>query len=327
MASMAFLIGAVFPPHAEAASSYTLVPSEYGMELKTPDGRVVFQYMTKKPEDIGLTSPSTACFHPVNTPSGVRVTNIAPNDHPHHRGIFLGWQNSEFREPANLDNYGPHKPVKAIKITRADFWAWDQYAPRTGRIIKTRDIKLVKADNKHAELEIHNDWTVNGRTMLNSVINANVAERDGVYVIDLAYHLTPIADFYLFQSGFGGFDFQARKDGTIYYADAKGKVDLPDPHYAYPETNWPDEPWYDYTIHLNEGKTVGAAVIQNTKNPPTTWQNSYHLWMLNPSITGPGPVTIKKDTTLTLQYRVVVHDGDTPTATIDKLAKEYRQRS
>ena len=28
------------------------------------DGRVVFEYLTKKPENSGMTSPSAACFHP-----------------------------------------------------------------------------------------------------------------------------------------------------------------------------------------------------------------------------------------------------------------------
>lgn len=85
--------------NAYAASEYTLTPVEYGMQLKTPDGKVVFEYMTKKPEGIGITSPSVACFHPVNTPSGERITNIAPNDHPHHRGIWFGFMDSEFHVP------------------------------------------------------------------------------------------------------------------------------------------------------------------------------------------------------------------------------------
>ena len=59
---------------ANAASAYTLSPVENGMQLKSPDGKVVFEYVTKKPENIGLTSPSAAYFHPVNTPSGERIT-------------------------------------------------------------------------------------------------------------------------------------------------------------------------------------------------------------------------------------------------------------
>ena len=34
------------------------------MQLKTPDGRVVFEYLTKKPANIGLTSPKYSAFSP-----------------------------------------------------------------------------------------------------------------------------------------------------------------------------------------------------------------------------------------------------------------------
>src|SRR5205823_10173377 len=164
-----------------SSPSYTLAPLRYGIQLKTPDGRVVLEYLTKKPADSGLTSPSAACFHPVNTPSGERVTALAPDDHPHHRGIFFGWHDSEFHAPANLDNYGPHKPIRALSITKADFWAWGEYAPREGRVIQTKDIKLLRADAGHAEIEIHNDWTVRNRKMLDEVNIANISERDGIY--------------------------------------------------------------------------------------------------------------------------------------------------
>jgi hypothetical protein len=46
-----------FAGAAGAAPVYTLSPVEFGMQLKTPDGRVVFEYMTKKPSNIGLTAP------------------------------------------------------------------------------------------------------------------------------------------------------------------------------------------------------------------------------------------------------------------------------
>jgi Methane oxygenase PmoA len=320
-------IACATPRRTAPPAIYTLVPSAYGMELKPPDGRVIFVYMTKKPENIGLTSPSTACFYPVNTPSGERVTSIAPNDHPHHRGIFLGWQNSEFHEPVDVSTMGPHHPIRALKITRTDFWGWGQYAPRDGRVIVTKEIKLIDADAEHATLAIHNDWMVDNRKMLEEDDRVSVKEQEGVFVIDLDYHLAPIADYVLNQSGFGGFALQGRKDGESYYANAAGKVTMPDPHYAYPESDWPDAPWYDFTIQLKDsGKIVGAAVINSTSNPETTWHNASYLWMLNPSITGDGPYTIHPKSPLELQYRVVVHDGPTPTSLLEKLTTEWMSR-
>jgi Methane oxygenase PmoA len=314
--------GLAAPHLAAGASAYTLTPSSYGMQLRTPDGRIVFEYLTKKPEDIGLTSPSAACFHPVNTPSGERITSIAPDDHPHHRGIFLAWHDSEFRSPVDLSKYGARRPLNPVTVSRADFWAWGQYAPREGRVIQNREVKLVRADSAHAELEIYNDWLINRRKMLDEADSVAVTERDGVYVIDLDYRLTPVVDFVINRMAFSGFAVQCRKDGESYYSTAAGKAALPPSHYCCPELNWPSEPWYDYTIRLNQnGKILGVTVLDHPQNPPTSWFNE--VWMLQPTIAGFGPITVSQGKTLRLRYRVVVHDGATPTGLLQKLSAEW----
>lgn len=307
-----------------SGAAYTLAPVTSGMQLRTPDGRVVLEYMTKKPEDAGLTSPSVACFHPVNTPSGERVTNLAPNDHPHHRGMYLAWHDAEFREPIAAPRT-PTGPAFGWNITKADFWGWGQYAPRDGRVIQNRSVQLASADAARAEIEIHNDWTLNAtRKMLDETTIATVAERDGVYVIDLTFRLAPVVDYQLNRQSFSGFNFQARKDGESSYTNSAGTVTLRDAHYSTPDLNWPPSPWYGYVIKLTNGKTVGAAVLDHPSNPPTTWHQSRGLWMLNPNIAALGPFTIRAGSPLTLRYRVVVHDGPTPTALVDKLSDEWR---
>lgn len=310
------------------AQSYTLSPSENGMILKTPDGRPVFEYMTRKPAGSALTSPSTACFHPVYTPKGERITNLAPNDHPHHRGIWLGWQDAEFREPQDVEKMGPNHPARSLRITRADFWGWGVYAPREGRVIVTKEVRLVGADAKHAELAIQNDWNVDGRKMLDESDRIIVSEHDGVFVEDFTYHLTPIADYLLKQSGFGGFALQARKDGDVfYYSTPAGKMTGPDPQYSYPDSDRPDAPWWDFSITPRDsGKLIGATVINSPRNPPTWWHNATYLWMLNPSITSMNAYTIAANTTLTLRYRVVTHDGAPPAELLNRLADEFRKQ-
>jgi hypothetical protein len=307
------------------AASYTLEPSQYGMTLKTPDGRVVLEYMTKKPEGSGLTSPSTACFHPLKTPSGGTITAFAPDDHPHHRGMYFGWHDSEFYEPPARPNTSPTAALKSATVRRADFWGWGVYAPREGRLIQTKEVKLTKADDKHAELEIRNDLLIDNRKMGEENESVVVSERDGVFVIDMTYTIAPSVEYRVKQNAFGGFNLQARKDGEFYYSTAAGKVTLRDPHYAYPELDWPSEPWYDYTITLRGGgKTLGAAVLDHPGNPPTLWHNSRTLWMLNPSVTAISGFTIRPEAPMKLRYRVVVHDGPTPTAVLQKLSAEWR---
>jgi hypothetical protein len=311
-----------------AASAYALTPATHGMQLKTPDGRVVFDYMTKKPpmSEVPLTSPSVACFHPVLTPSGERVTAIAPDDHPHHRGIYLAWHDGEFRTPIDRTKGGPYAPPFGWNITTADFWGWGEFAPRENRIIQNVAVKLARATATEAQIDIQNDWMVGKRKLVDETTMTTVAEREGAYVLDFTFTVNPRADYVLHKQSFSGFNFQARKDGESYFTNSTGTVNLPNPHYSVPELNWPPAPWYGYVVKVPNGKVVGAAVIDHSANPPSTWHNSRSLWMLNPVIAALGPFTITAGSPLTLRYRVVVHDGPTPTATIDKLAAEFRGR-
>jgi hypothetical protein len=63
-------------------------------------------------------------------------------------------------------------------------------------------------------------------------------------------------------------------------------------------------------------------VLDHPLNPPTRWHNV--LWMVQPCITTFGTVTIEPDAPLILRYRVVVHDGPTPTDVLQKLSVEWR---
>src|SRR5688572_24087627 len=87
--------------------SYELESVAAGRALKAPDGRVALTYLTSKPEGSNLRANSACCFHPVTTPSGERLTDLAPGDHVHHRGIFLAWHSIDFRRKADFSKMGP----------------------------------------------------------------------------------------------------------------------------------------------------------------------------------------------------------------------------
>ena len=307
----------------ENKDCYHLAPDKHGVVLKAPTGKTVFRYMTVKPKKTNLAANSVCCFHPLNTPSGERLTALAPGDHHHHRGVFLAWHTMDFWEKADFSQFGPTGPTYGWNISRADFWGWGEFAPTQGRVIKNRKVYLAKADAEEAELRIHNDWITNERVMMTEHTSAKVREQDGVYVIDLDYRLTPMLALTLNHTAFGGFCVRARNDGDSYYATAEGKVQLPDPHYSVPELNWPARRWYDYTIELDNGKTIGVGVIDHPDNPPATWHNPRYVWMVNPCIVAAGPVQVKKGKTLRLRYRLVVHDGPTPVELLKKLSSHW----
>ncbi|MCK4293587.1 MAG: PmoA family protein [Planctomycetes bacterium] len=302
---------------------YSLAPDKYGVVLKAPNGRTVFRYMTKKPEKTNLAANSVCCFHPLNTPSGVRITDLAPGDHHHHRGVFLAWHTMAFREKADFSSFGATGPPYGWNISRADFWGWGEFAPTQGRVIKNRKVDLVKADAQKAEVEIQNDWVVKDKTMMTETTSATVRRQDGAYIIDLDYKLKPMAELTLNHSAFGGFCVRARNDGETYYATAEGKVKLADPHYSAPELNWPAKKWYDYTIKLDNGQTIGVGTIDHPDNPRATWHNPRYVWMVNPCIVAGDPIRVDKGKTLRLRYRLVVHDGPTPVELLNRLSSRW----
>jgi len=290
---------------AKAAKSWSLVPDQHGMVLKTPDGRTVFRYMTKKPADSELTANSVCCLFPVNTPSGERVVDFAPSDHRHHRGVFLAWHAMQGK-------------------VAADFWGWGQFAPTKGRVIENRAVKLLNASAQGAQIAVRNDWTADGQVMIEEATTIAAREQQGVYVVDLDYHLTPTSDTTLMQTAFSGFCVKARKDGKALYISPLGEVTLPAPHHLKPETDWPAAQWYDYTIKLNNGKTIGVAVLDHPGNPPSLWHNLQAIAMVNPCIVAPGPVKLKTRQTLRLRYRLVIHDGPAPVGLLKQLCAEWR---
>ncbi|MHC4640253.1 MAG: family 16 glycoside hydrolase [Planctomycetota bacterium] len=289
--------------------AFTLVQDPLGKTLKAPDGSTVFRYMTQKPAETKLTANSVCCLYPLNTPSGERVVDFAPSDHPHHRGVFLAW----------------HSITATKADKKADFWGWGEWAPTEGRRIKNSSVKLLQADPECAMLEVRNDWLVGNRKMIDEITFIIARQEKSAYIIDLNYHLTPAMDITLDKTAFGGFCAKARKDGNGSYYSPSGLVKLPNPHHLKPETDWPAADWYDYTMNLDSGKTVGVAVLDHPANPTTTWHNLALIAMVNPCIVAPGPVNIKKGQTLQLQYQLVVHDGPKPTKLLNRLTNELRR--
>jgi hypothetical protein len=320
------MVGAVATPGARMQTrSYALDNDPLGRVLKTADGRTAFVYMTKKPDDPNFWAASTCCFHPLMTPAGERITDFAPGDHHHHRGVFLAWHSMTFKRKADFRALGPLGPTHGFDINRGDFWGWGQFAPIDKRVIVNRDVRLVRADQRSAEIEILNDWTIEGQKLMGERTTAAWHEESGANVLDLTYRLTPDWDLTLDRTAFGGFCVRARNDGDSWYTDPSGRVTRPDPHYSAPELNWPEKDWYAFSIKLRSGKEIGCAVVNHASNPASTWHNPRYVWMVNPTLAAAKPVEVPQGQTLTLRYRVMVFDGAVPTPAINQLSSTWRR--
>lgn len=234
----------------------------------------------------------SACyFHPFTTPQGFVLTEVAPKDHAHHRGLFLGW----------VQMNGPKD---------ADFWGWGQHAPTKGRRIINKVAKI--HDEK---VFLFNEWRADDTLVLTEATHVDLRTVDGVRVLDLSINLTTQDKWTIAQWAFSGFAFRAKKDGIKSVEGPAGAVELKAPSHTKPESNWPDAAWYGF--QYAEG---GVAVANRPGNPPTTWHVAKSIGLLNPAPQAVAPLVIESKP-LKLSYRVLAWDGPTPREALNTLTK------
>ena len=292
---------------ASGASGWQ-VAGQQGQLVVRADGKEVLRYQLTRPADSKLPVDSACYFHPVMTPSGVVMTDVAPGDHKHHRGIFLAW----------VETHGKKD---------ADFWGWGEPAPVKDRRIFNRGIGGSSASSSRgATFSVGNEWVAEGERVLTEDLSVatTVAPAAKANVIDLTYTLTPEHDLTLSRWAFSGFCVRTRGDGKLTAYGPQGEVKLPNPSHVKPESDWPAAPWYGYTLAFDDGKVAGVAVVNHPDNPPALWHNHRDVRMLNPCIVAPAEVKLKAKQPLVLRYRVVVHDGQTPVEALNKLAAEWK---
>ncbi|NLT71914.1 MAG: hypothetical protein GXX91_14660 [Verrucomicrobiaceae bacterium] len=269
-------------------------------------GVPALRYLLEKPADSACTSPSACYFHPLTTPSGLTVTDVAPDDHLHHRGVFLAWL--EVRNDAG----------------EGDFWGWGKHAALENRRLVHRSVEDVESTSDRAAFSAVNSWRAGELTLLEETLRSVTVFREDMRIHDMHYLFAAGTETVLGQHAFSGFSVRLRKDFPIVIHDPSGKIDLPQPSHLKPESNWPDRPWYAFEMTLPSGEKAGVAVLNHPDNPTTTWHNVARIGLINPCIVAPSAVTIPGGDALSLRYRVVTFDGPVPTATLDELAGDMK---
>jgi Methane oxygenase PmoA len=296
---------------------FSIEKNERELTIKSPTNQPVATYVLQPPKNTKLPVDSACFFHPLYTPARKRVTDLAPPDHPHHRGVFLAFVETHAKTPDG-------------KTIDADFWGWGQPAPIKNRQIAHEALSDLKAGATQASFRAKNLWRADGQTLLIEDLQATVRPAPGetpANILDLTYTLTPLSEMTLAGWAFSGFCARAAKEGyaKLTAAGPDGPIPtekLPNPSHLKPDSDWPDAPWYAYELSSDAGGAqCGLAVVNHAQNPKTLWHNHRDIRMLNPCIVAPGPVTLRPDKPLTLKYQVVAFDGITPTPLLNNLAR------
>jgi hypothetical protein len=293
-------------PATATRHSFEIKQTADAITFQGEPGKSILRYQLKGGAAKDLSVPSGCYFHPVTTPSGVTITEVAPHDHRHHRGIFLAF----------VEMHGKWD---------ADFWGWGEHAPKEGRVIVNRS--ATAGQDKNPVITAENEWNADGNAVIKErLVAALIEPSERTNVLDLHYTLTPTTDTTLSQWAFSGFCVRTRKDAKLTAYSPQGEVKLPNPSHLDPKSDWPAASWYAYELQLKDNTTVGVAVVDHSQNPPTLWHNHRDIRMLNPSIVAPASVKLSAGKPLTLRYRVVAFDGPTPSAKLDRLASEFAKQ-
>ncbi len=205
-----------------------------------------------------------------------------PNDHPHHTGMYFAFGEVNGKE------YWSQLPIKSksfekdagpvfASIRAQNAWGDD--------LIENDDVRIMS----NPEGDVVADWTITLTAASGPVTFAKDLKqaKEGAFVCRLAKELS-----------------LAKGDAPDMILDSKG-----DKGEKLAREN--AAPWVDYTGEV-EGKKVGIAMM----NHPTSWRypsdwhvRAYGLFAANPWIIK-GENTLQKGESLTLKWRVYVHEGD-----------------
>jgi hypothetical protein len=259
-------------------------------------------------------------LHPLRSASGKIVTRHFPmekvpgenTDHPHHRGLWF-----------------THGDVNGV-----DFWmneTADKSKTRRGKIILEK-INGLKSGKTSGSVSATFTWQEpEGKRLMREERVMTFYSDPKLRIVDFDIKLTAINETKFGDTKEGAFAIRlatalTEQRGGGKMVNAEGKVGE--------KLVWgKPSPWVDYCGQL-DGEALGVAIFDHPSNPryPTHWHaRAYGLFATNifglhdfySDKTKDGSLTLKPGDTARFRFRVVIHPGDTESAGIAGMYKEW----
>jgi hypothetical protein len=273
-------------------------------------------------EDLTKAGQSPALW-PIIGPGGRSMTRSYPvgptvegetDDHPHHQSLW----------------------VTHDQVNGADFWKENvnQGKDENGARIIHRDFVEVESEGATARVVTRNDW-MNG--------DKRICEDQRTIVFGTGAGSQRWIDYTIvLKPSDGEVTFGDTKEGTFAVrvadtmrVDAKlgGRIVNSEGHADEAAWGMPAR-WVDYSGPV-DGETVGVTIMSHPDSfrPAPRWHvRTYGLFTANPfgqrdfpspEAASQGPVTVQPGDSLTLRYRVVLHEGDADAANIEQAYAEF----
>jgi len=243
-------------------------------------------------------------FWPVNGPlSGKSITTETSDPYPHHHSLFFGC------DRVNGGNYWQDVNARGQILSQGP-----KIVTASGERIVLTDTCLWKQPDKDPVIEDTREIIIS-------------APSETLRIIDFKVTMKPLVDIEILKTNHSLFSARVVPElgvtagGTL--INAEGQT-------AEKGTFGVASPWCDYS-GTRDGVTEGLAILQNPSNRwfPSKWfTRDYGFFSPTPMYWLEGDkLNLAKDEKLTLEYRVVVHAGDSKTANIASLFDQYKSTS
>ena len=279
-----------------AASRKVTAKIETDQVLVTVDGKLFTCYKFAG-------SQKYPYFWPVNGPlSGKSITTETSEPYPHHHSLFFGcdrvnganfWQ--DVNERGQILSQGP-------KIITA-----------SGEQIVLTDTCLWKQPGKEPVIEDTRQMTI-------------CAPNETLRIIDFKITMKPLVDIEILKTNHSLFSARVVPELSV---QSGGVLINTQGNTSEKGTFGTASPWCDYS-GTRDGAVEGIAILQNPANRwyPSKWfTRDYGFFSPTPMYWLEGDkLNLAKGEKLTLEYRVIVHAGDSKTANIARLFNQYKNR-
>ena len=241
-------------------------------------------------------------FWPVNgTLSGKSITTETSEPYPHHHSLLFGC------DRVNGGNYWQDVNARGQILSQGP-----KIVESSGERIVLTDTCLWKQPDKKSVIEDTRRITI-------------CAPSEKLRIIDFKISMMPLVDIEILKTNHSLFSARVVPELSV---QSGGVLINAGGNTSEKGTFGVASPWCDYS-GTRDGATEGIAILQNPKNRwyPSKWfTRDYGFFSPTPMYWLEGDkLNLAKGEKLTLEYRVVVHAGDSKTASIGKLFNQYKQ--
>jgi len=248
--------------------------------------------------------------HPLWNLDGEILTEDAPDDHLHQRGIYWSWHQTWVGE------------LRCGDAWTCENFAWD--------VVNAEVNPLSEAAQK---LDVTVLWKspdfVDNNGQMRPIVKEQTAilvypRREDYRLIDFEIRLLALHDRVTIGGsedvkGYGGFSLRIKAPDDLSFQASQGKVQPQ--NQAVTAGNW-----LDFNASFSPAREKsGIAVLVHPDNPRATnrWILRQKRSMQNPVFPGRDPVLVPRDRPLVLRYRLVIHRGDTERVPLEEMYQAY----